>query len=165
MNDSISQRSFTAQQRKQLQRLLRAAYPHPSLPDAPYERTADAVITKAQQSTFEGLSLAAGLDSLDQRVGGDFTALTDEAALTLLRQIADAPFFKAIRAVAVASLYNDHQTWEVLGYEGASFDKGGYLTRGFNDLDWLPKARVEEYTGPEPLIEVAEQDQPKGAVA
>jgi hypothetical protein len=26
----------------------------------------------------------------------------------------------------------------MLGYEGPSFDKGGYLERGFNDLDWLP---------------------------
>jgi hypothetical protein len=25
------------------------------------------------------------------------------------------------------------------GYEGASADKGGYIDRGFNDIDWLPK--------------------------
>ena len=33
----------------------------------------------------------------------------------------------------------------VLGYEGASFDKGGYINRGFNDLDWLPEPRIEEH--------------------
>jgi hypothetical protein len=28
---------------------------------------------------------------------------------------------------------------DLLGYEGRSFAKGGYLQRGFNDLDWLPE--------------------------
>jgi hypothetical protein len=32
----------------------------------------------------------------------------------------------------------------LLGYEGPSFDKGGYLNRGFNDLDWLPDPRITE---------------------
>jgi hypothetical protein len=35
--------------------------------------------------------------------------------------------------------------WDLLGYEGPSFDKGGYLHRGFNDLDWLPEPRITEY--------------------
>jgi len=29
--------------------------------------------------------------------------------------------------------------WQVLGYQGPSFELGGYLNRGFNDLDWLPE--------------------------
>ena len=33
----------------------------------------------------------------------------------------------------------------MLGYEGTSFDKGGYVNRGFNDLDWLPEPRIEEH--------------------
>ena len=24
------------------------------------------------------------------------------------------------------------------GYEGAAYDKGGYITRGFQDIKWLP---------------------------
>jgi hypothetical protein len=27
--------------------------------------------------------------------------------------------------------------WKVLGYEGESASKGGYINRGFNDIDWL----------------------------
>jgi hypothetical protein len=53
------------------------------------------------------------------------------------------------------ALYDDAEVWDLLGYEGASFDKGGYLHRGFDDLDWLPRARVEEYTG-EPRVELAD---------
>ena len=45
----------------------------------------------------------------------------------------------------MVTLYNDKEVWDVLGYEGASFDKGGYVNRGFNDLDWLPEPRIEEH--------------------
>ena len=81
----------------------------------------------------------------------------------MLREIADAPFFRMIRSVAVVAIYDDHETWELLGYEGPSFDKGGYLHRGFDDLDWLPTPRVEEYDGPDALVEVAPDDEPAGA--
>jgi hypothetical protein len=38
----------------------------------------------------------------------------------------------------VTALYNQQELWTKLGYEGSSAEKGGYLHRGFNDLDWLP---------------------------
>ena len=49
-----------------------------------------------------------------------------------------------MHSTTVVALYDDHEVWELLGYEGASFDKGGYIDRGFDDLDWLPDPRVEE---------------------
>ena len=54
------------------------------------------------------------------------------------------------------NLYDDPEVWAALGCEGSSFDKGGYINRGFNDLDWLPEPRIEEYDGPvkfEPIWE------------
>ena len=39
---------------------------------------------------------------------------------------------------------DDPEVWSLLGYEGPSFEHGGYLRRGFDDLDWLPDPRVEE---------------------
>jgi len=27
--------------------------------------------------------------------------------------------------------------WPIFGYEGASFEYGGYIDRGFNDINWL----------------------------
>jgi hypothetical protein len=38
----------------------------------------------------------------------------------------------------VVEVCSDQRTWELVGYEGPSFGKGGYLERGFDDLDWLP---------------------------
>jgi hypothetical protein len=145
--------------RTALIRLLRAAYPHPQFPDGPYERTADEVISQLDASLWHRLALTRGLESLDAAAGGDFAGLDDEAALALLRGMADAEFFRFVRGVAVVALYNDHETWEVLGYEGPSYEQGGYVDRGFDDLDWLPSPRIEEYAGAEQLVEVAPDNQ------
>ena len=53
--------------------------------------------------------------------------------------------FQHVRSTSVVTLYNDQEVWGLLGYEGSSFEKGGYINRGFNDLDWLPEPRIEEH--------------------
>lgn len=134
-------------------RLLRVTYPHDGWPDGPYERCARAVLKDAQEDAGDDRLLTIGLDGLDRAAGGDFLDASDEQAEAFLRDRADDPFFRRIRSTAVVALYDDHEVWEILGYEGASFDKGGYLERGFDDLDWLPDPRVEEYDGdPRPEI-------------
>lgn len=158
MTDDASD-ALTPQAHAALVRLLRVAYPHPRIPDGPYERTAEEVVRQIGSSLWHRLALGGGLESLDAAAGGRFVDLDDAAALALLRRIEDAEFFRFVRGVAVVTLYDDHEVWEHLGYEGPSYDKGGYLHRGFDDLDWLPTPRIEEYSGPEHLVEVAADDE------
>ena len=161
----MSDATLSPAARAALVRLLRAAYPHPDFPDGPYERAAEAVVTATAEDLWHRLSLAEGLRALDALAeerghGPTFVGLDDEPALALLRELEDAEFFRFIRGVVVVALYDDAEVHELLGYEGPSFDKGGYLHRGFDDLDWLPDPRVEEYDGPEQLVEVAADDRP-----
>ena len=157
------QESFSPEARTNLVRLLRAAYPHPNFPDGPYERTADTILAQVDESLWHRLALTQGLESLDAAAQNSrqrpFADLADDEALALLRGIEDAEFFTFVRGVTVVTLYNDHEVWDLLGYEGESFSKGGYVDRGFDDLDWLPNPRIEEYDGPEQLVEVAPDDQ------
>jgi hypothetical protein len=55
----------------------------------------------------------------------------------VLRSIEDEPFFQQIRGGLVTGLYNQKEVWPLFGYEGESFTKGGYIDRGFNDINWL----------------------------
>ncbi|RBM22448.1 hypothetical protein DI005_06405 [Prauserella sp. PE36] len=132
-------------QRRTLVDLLRAAFPHDTFPSGPYERTAQAVIDAAAASPRLQALLVQGLRDLDQQREVPFSELDRETAAVVLRGIADTPFFAGILDVAVVALYDDHEVWDVLGYEGASYDQGGYLNRGFDDLDWLPDPRIESY--------------------
>lgn len=146
---------LTDEARSVLIRVIRVAFPHPSFPDAPYERTADTILREAENSTWFRVALTQGLLTLSHLAGGDFRDLNDEDGTKVLRRIETTEFFGFIRRTTVLNLYDNEDVWEILGYEGPSFDKGGYINRGFNDLDWLPEARIESYDGPEQLIEIA----------
>jgi hypothetical protein len=146
---------LTDEARSILIRVIRVAFPHPSFPDAPYERTADTILKEAENSTWFRVALTQGLLTLSHLAGGDFRELDDDDATKVLRRIEATEFFGFIRRTTVLNLYDNADVWEVLGYEGPSFDKGGYIHRGFDDLDWLPEPRIETYTD-EPLVEIAD---------
>lgn len=130
-------------QRATLVDMLRAAYPHSSFPIGPYRRTAQAVEDAAATDPRLHALLLQGLDDLDQQREVPFSQLDGDTAALVLRGVSDTPFFTAVLDVAIVALYDDHEVWGVLGYEGASFDQGGYINRGFDDLDWLPDPRIE----------------------
>lgn len=127
-----------------LVRVIRVAFPHPRLPDGPYERVTQKIATDGGDSTWLGTSLLQGLRTLDALADRPFVELPDDAALNVLKRVAHLEFFAFIRRTTVLSLYDDPEVWNVLGYEGESFSQGGYLHRGFDDLDWLPDPRIEE---------------------
>jgi len=83
-----------------------------------------------------GELLAKGLAELDS--AGPFAELDERAALQTIELIDGTRFFQEVRGRTIVALYSDPEVWELIGYEGPSFDKGGYLHRGFDDLDWLP---------------------------
>jgi len=147
----VGGRGLTDRQATTLLRLLRVAYLHPSFPDAPYERTAKTIEDAGRTDDV----LVVGLNDLDARADGDFVGLDGDRATALIAEVADTPFFALVHSTTVVALYDDHEVWDLLGYEGASFDKGGYLHRGFDDLDWLPDPRITEYDG-EPRTELVD---------
>lgn len=146
-NMSVSQRTDSedvgtdAGSLKLLTRMIRVLYPHARFPDGPYERTADAVVAAANKTPGQALVLDAGLRELEANA---FADLDDAAATAHLEAIEGSPFFALVRSTAVVALYDDHEVWRLLGYEGPSFDAGGYIERGFGDLDWLPEPRITE---------------------
>ncbi|MEM7056147.1 MAG: hypothetical protein AAF557_01035 [Pseudomonadota bacterium] len=127
-----------------LLRMVRVMYPHAQFPDAPYVRSCESIRSDAKGSIGVSLMFADGLADLSAAGFGD---MDDAAALAHLKSIEDTPFFGFVRSKAVVVLYNDPEVWGILGYEGASFDQGGYIDRGFNDLDWLPDPRITEFKG------------------
>jgi len=159
----LNDTALTDEARSVLIRVIRVAFPHPNFPDAPYERTADTILKEAEHSTWSRVALTQGLLTLGHYAGGDFRELPDDAALKVLRRIESTEFFGFVRRTTVLNLYDNEDVWEALGYEGPSFDKGGYVNRGFDDLDWLPNPRVETYAGPRKLVEIAD-NVPTGAI-
>ena len=58
------------------------------------------------------------------------------------RTTASRPW-SCIKATAVVAIYDNPDVWKAFGYEGAAAHLGGYVDRGFDDLDWLPDPPIE----------------------
>jgi hypothetical protein len=130
-----------ASELRTLTAMVRRMFPHDEFPDAPYERCAAAIRDAGAEDVRLAAQLTQGLRELEV---ARFADQPPDAALEYLRGIAGTAFFEAVRAKVVLTLYNDREVWTLLGYEAESFPQGGYLERGFDDLDWLPPARIEE---------------------
>jgi hypothetical protein len=130
--------------RATLVRMIRVMFPHADIPDGPYERTADAILAAAVDDIRLRVQLEQGLRDLDAAADRLFADVDDAKALSILEGISGTPFFEGVRAKVILTLYDDPEVHRLLGYEGASYDQGGYLHRGFDDLEWLPTPRIEE---------------------
>lgn len=122
--------------------MARDIFPHDRLADRYY---VDA-ISPYEQSAAKDKALKAliqdGVRDMDSAAKARFRKPYAEVPLesdrvTLLKAIESTPFFQKIRGDMVTSLYDNKAIWPLLGYEGSSWEKGGYINRGFNDLDWL----------------------------
>ncbi|MDE1169445.1 MAG: tat (twin-arginine translocation) pathway signal sequence [Pseudomonas sp.] len=118
--------------------MVRRIYPHDSLEDAAYAFSVKALDDKASQDPGVAQQLKDGVAQLDKQAGGHWLKLDETHQVKILETLQDSPFFALVRATAVGSLYSNELAYAHFGYEGASFPKGGYLLRGFNDLTWLP---------------------------
>lgn len=125
--------------------MTRALYPHDRLGDVHYAKVVEDL--DAEASGFDDKErlnlLRNGMLALDDAAGGSFRAASPEQRHAALQKIAGTPFFAAVRGKTVVALYNQPEVWAQFGYEGPSYEDGGYLHRGFNDLSWLPEPPPE----------------------
>jgi hypothetical protein len=123
--------------------LARTLYPHVALADAVYERVPAKIAEAVSEDPAQASTVNDGVADLDGRGDQPFAQRAAEQQLADANAIAGSPFFELVRSTAVVEIYSDERTWRLFGYEGPSFAQGGYLRRGFNDLDWLPDPEQE----------------------
>ena len=114
----------------------RTMYPHDALPDDVYARVSERLAEAAREESGTARMIEDGVSALNG--GRPFAELPADEQFETLKGIDGSEFFELVRSTAVVEVYSDRRTWQLVGYEGTSFDKGGYIKRGFNDLDWLP---------------------------
>ncbi|MDO9418202.1 gluconate 2-dehydrogenase subunit 3 family protein [Pararhizobium sp.] len=119
--------------------LARDIYPHDNLADKYYAIAVKGHDAKAGKDAAHKDLIEKGIAELDAKAGaGGYRGLGwEDDRVALLRDIETTPFFQAVRGDLVVSLYNQQEVWPIFGYEGESYSKGGYIARGFNDIEWL----------------------------
>jgi hypothetical protein len=130
---------------KTLVKMARDIYPHDFLVDSYYITAIKPWDGKAAKDPATKAMLEDGVRRLDQDAKDHHKAAYvqipwEADRVALLQGIEQTDFFKSVRTDLIASLYNQEAVWPKFGYEGSSAEHGGYINRGFADIDWLPKA-------------------------
>ncbi len=128
---------ITPEQMATLLQMARDIYPHDRVPDQFY-----AVAVKGYDSEEQKALVAEGIAAVDAAAAamGHASYLAagwEEDRVKILQSIEATPFFQTVRSGLVTGLYNQKDVWPIFGYQGESFSQGGYIERGFNDIDWL----------------------------
>lgn len=134
---------------KALLKFARHLYPHDTMEDAVYAMVVKALDKDAADASVKML-LVEGVAALDHAAGGEWIAKSPDRQLLAVKALEGTPFFAKVRGTCVGSLYDNPLAYAHFGYEGSSWEKGGYLHRGFNDLAWLPDPPNEASPRPAP---------------
>jgi len=135
---AVELKTLSAAEGEALMKVGRVLYPHAKLSDAVYALLAKDLDTDAGKSADTLKLLRDGVAALDKAAGASFASANAAKQLEVVKAIEGQPFFNAVRGKCITSLYDNDMAYATFGFPGASFDKGGYITRGFQDLKWLP---------------------------
>jgi hypothetical protein len=127
---------------EQLVSIYRIMFPHSGVPDEFYEHVVRKLDDKAAQDRDLPSFLSEGVESLNRQTGSTWTGLSEEAKLEELKRAEQTPFFQRLRSDFLVYFYSNPAIWPRFGYEGPSNDQGGYLDRGFNDIDWIKREEL-----------------------
>jgi hypothetical protein len=121
--------------------VARELYPHDRLGDIYYAKVVESLDGKAAANKDVGKLLADGVAELDKSEGAvKWLDLSPGYRLASLTQLEATPFFQTVRGECITAIYNNPAVWRHFGYEGSSYEFGGYIERGFDDLGWLEDA-------------------------
>jgi hypothetical protein len=121
-----------------LMKMGRVLFPHDKLPDAVYALLAKDLDAGAGKDAAKATLIKDGCSALAKAADGSFSSATPAQQLQVVKAMEGQPFFNAVRGQCVTSLYDNDMAFTAFGYPGSSWEKGGYITRGFQDLKWLP---------------------------
>ena len=125
--------------REAMVRMARLLYPHDAISDGVYEEAFDQALTSVASDDAFTEALQAAEEALNAQQAANFVDLDEEAQITALQNTEQMEFFATIQAAVRSRLYYHPAVWELLGYEGPSYQQGGYLNRGAGEINWLPE--------------------------
>jgi hypothetical protein len=108
-------------------------FPFPDLNAEMYVRVAERLMQSGNTAVADGLrQLRAAVNDVPWK------EVEEGRRVEVLSGIQTTPFFTAVRAMTLEVLYRSPEVFEMVGYGGSVIEQGGYINRGFADIDWLP---------------------------
>jgi len=124
---------------KVLSDVLFQLFPHQKLHQEVYQQVAIRIGDKVQQSKELLPLMSRAMDKMANGSYEKWMTLSAQEKTASLKTLQRTPFFQFTLNEAINGIYHHPDTWRLLGFEGSSLEFGGYINRGFNDIDWLPE--------------------------
>jgi len=123
-------------QAKEMLAMTRQLFPHDNLGDEYYWVVVESIDKEMAGSSELATRIRDGLAQLNKAAGGDFTAVDAGQQVEAMTKLEGTPFFSDMLNKTQFYFYNNKTVWPKFGYDGSSWEKGGYINRGFNDVKW-----------------------------
>ena len=128
--------ALDATQAKEMLAMTRQLFPHDQLGDEYYWVVVESIDKEMAGSPELATRIRDGLAQLNQAAGGDFTAVGADKQVETMKKLEGTPFFFDMLNKTQSYFYNNKAVWPKFGYGGSSWENGGYINRGFNDVTW-----------------------------
>jgi TAT (twin-arginine translocation) pathway signal sequence len=134
--------TLSAEESRTLLKFARDLFPHDRLDDSFYAEAIAPLQDEAAKDAATRKLLSDGVAQLNAATtasaGKPFADVPDEGVrVAAIKKIEGGAFFTKVYSGTMTPLYNQPDLWAKFGYEGPSSAQGGYLHRGFSDIDWL----------------------------
>jgi hypothetical protein len=140
--------TLNSHQASTLLAMTRRIFPHRGIDDSCYLKVVEVLDANSKSDPAVAKMLAEGVVALDGSDGTKFADRKENDQIAALEAIQTTPFFQKVRGTELESLYSNPGIWKAFGYQGPAYAYGGYIHRGFNDLNWLPDP--PEWASPKP---------------
>ena len=147
---ALEMKKLSTAEGQTLMAMGRILFPHKKLPDAVYALLAKDLDGKAAGDAGAAKMLQESIAWLNKSGGGNFAKASEKQRNDIVRSMEGTAFFATVRGQCITSLYDNDMAYAVFGYPGSAWEKGGYITRGFQDLKWLPAPSKE--ASPPPFL-------------
>ena|SRR3984885_3205127 len=133
---------LSAHESRTLVKFTRDLFPHDRLDDSFYAKAIAPLQDEASKDAATHKLLSDGVAQLNSATqasaGKPYAEVNDEnIRIAAIKQVEGGVFFNKVYNGTMTPLYNQPDLWAKFGYEGPSSAQGGYLHRGFSDIDWL----------------------------
>ena len=130
--------------------MARQLFPHDKLGDEYYWVVVESIDKDMAGSPELKTRIQDGLVQLNQAAGGDFSAAGADKQVEAMKKLEDTPFFSDMLNTTQFYFYNNKTVWPKFGYDGSSWEKGGYINCGFNTSPdrWPSGARLNQRAQP-----------------
>ncbi len=135
--DTLKLRHLDSSDGLMLASVSRLLFPHDSLPDSIYINVVRDIDKDMEANGDTRTLIAQASNSFNNKAGEAWLTLEMDEQIELLQSLQGSELFSYMLHRTIESLYRNPEVWKLLGYQGSSIEYGGYLHRGFDDIDWL----------------------------